>query len=153
MASYFHTDLNGLIKGDIMKNIIRLVSFLSFALLLGGVTANAQSSTTKVDADIPFDFVVGDRSMPAGKYVLRISPNSTTVKVLEVRDKDNEIVYSGLITTSGDRNSSRTELKFDRIAGQAVLAGIVTAQNGYEVGTSESVKLIAGKRKTEAVTN
>ena len=37
-----------------MKKIIQFVSFLTFALILGGVTANAQSATTKVDADIPF---------------------------------------------------------------------------------------------------
>ena len=43
-----------------MKKIIQLVSFLGLALIFGGITANAQA-VTKVDAKIPFDFVVGDR--------------------------------------------------------------------------------------------
>ena len=136
-----------------MKKIIQFVSFLSFALILSGATANAQSATTKVDADIPFDFVVGDRAMPAGKYVLRISPNTTGARVLEVRAENNEVVFTGLIATSGERNSSRSELKFDRIGGQAVLSRIVTNENGYTIGTSDNTRLIAGKRKAESANN
>ena len=136
-----------------MKKIIQLVSFLALAFVFGGVSANAQAPTTKVDADIPFDFVVGDKAFPAGKYVLRITPNSSGAQLLEVRNENREIVYRGLIAKNGDQNTSRSELKFDRIAGRAVLSGIVTAEDGYSVVSSDSARFVAGKRTSESTKN
>jgi hypothetical protein len=54
-------------KGDFMKNL-RSVLFALTVLLLA--TA-AQAQTTNVKAKIPFDFVVGDHSYPAGEYTLK----------------------------------------------------------------------------------
>ena len=42
-------------------------AFLGLGLLLAVSAAQAQDA--KVKADIPFDFVVGDRVMPAGEYI------------------------------------------------------------------------------------
>ncbi|HEX4947561.1 MAG TPA: hypothetical protein VFZ34_12905 [Blastocatellia bacterium] len=42
----------------------------SLVLLLASITVNAQSLSTKVSANIPFSFVVGSNSLPAGEYDL-----------------------------------------------------------------------------------
>lgn len=130
-----------------MRKIIQVVSFLGLALILGGASANAQGSTTNVDANIPFDFVVGNKSLSAGSYVLRISTSLSGAQLLEVRNDKNDTVYTGLLSLKGDRNRSASELKFDRVAGRAVLSRIITADAGYSVATGENARLIASKRK------
>lgn len=130
-----------------MKKIIQLVSFLGLALIFGGVTANAQA-VTKVDAKIPFDFVVGDRSLPAGDYVVRITDTSSGSQVLEIRDSNREILFTALMQENGDRTKQRAELIFDRTSGNAVLAKIVTTDAGYSVSKAESANRIASGGKT-----
>lgn len=136
-----------------MRKFIQTVSFLGLALILGGLSANAQSSTTKLDADVPFDFVVGNKTFSSGKYVLRISKAPTGVQLLDVRNAEGEILYLGLLSTNGERNPNAAELKFDRTSGQAVLARIVTADGGYSVAKESSGKLIASTGKASQPVN
>jgi hypothetical protein len=50
-----------------MKNLRSVIFVL--AVLLMATAANAQQ--TNVKANVPFDFVVGDRAYPAGEYSLK----------------------------------------------------------------------------------
>ena len=136
-----------------MKKIIQLVSFLGLALIFGGITANAQA-VTKVDAKIPFDFVVGNRSLPAGDYVVRITDTSSGSQVLEIRDSKREVLFTALMQENGDRTKQRAELIFDRTSGNAVLAKIVTMDAGYNVAQVEAGTRIASfKEKAGSVRN
>ena len=137
-----------------MKKIIQLVSLLGLALIFGGVTANAQA-VTNVDAKIPFDFVVGDKTLPAGNYVLRITNTPSSAQRLEIRDSAQDTLHTVLMFTNGDRNKVRAELIFDRVFGKAVLTKIITAEVGYSLPRSESAKLVAkdSKNKGKAVRN
>lgn len=128
--------------GEIMKKIIQLVSFLGLALIFGGVSANAQS-VTKVDAKIPFDFVVGDRSLPAGDYVLRITDTSSGSQVLEIRDPNRQVLFTALMQENGDRAKHKAELVFDRTSGSATLAKIIMSDAGYNVAKAEPENRIA----------
>lgn len=132
-----------------MKKIIQLVSFLGLALIFAAIEADAQK-VVKVEANIPFDFVVGNKSLPAGEYVLRIiDVNSGAVRI-DVRDAEKETVYSGLLLTNGNRNSAKSELVFDRTEEGSVLAKIVTKSNGYsfvERPSKSQVALGAGAKK------
>lgn len=131
-----------------MKKFIHIVSFLCLALIFGVVSANAQSSTTKVDATVPFDFMIGNKAFSSGRYVLRIAKAPTGGQVLDVRNSKGEILYIGLLSTNGDRNRNAAELKFDRLDGQAVLTRIVTANDGYSLAKPEKVATIASKRRS-----
>lgn len=136
-----------------MKKIIQLVSFLSLALIFGGVTANAQT-VTKVDAKIPFEFVVGDRSLPAGDYVLRITDTSSGSQVLEIRGSNRQTLFTALIQENGDRAKHKAELVFDRTAGTVALAKIIMSDAGYNVAKAEPANRIAStKHKADAVRN
>ncbi|HEX6280113.1 MAG TPA: hypothetical protein VFZ49_08900 [Pyrinomonadaceae bacterium] len=133
-----------------MKKIIQTVSFLGLALIFGGVTANAQGPTTKVDANVPFDFTVGEKSFSAGKYTLRISRAAVGVSILELRDGADEIVQTVLLSTNGERRRESSELIFDRVEGTVVLAKIVTADAGYSVPHASGAKLVAAARRANA---
>lgn len=125
-----------------MKKIIQTVSFLALALVFGGGTANAQNAT-KLDANVSFDFVVGDKYLSAGEYIIRISPSPGGVKSIEVRTKSGEILFLGLALPNGDNGRGRSELVFDRTDGRAVLTKIITEDAGYAVPTVNLSKLSA----------
>ena len=58
-----------------MKN----VRFVLFGLSVLLMAAAAEAQQTKMQAEIPFDFVVGDRSYPAGEYSLKSVTGDGTV--------------------------------------------------------------------------
>ena len=116
-----------------MKTIIQTVSFLALALVFGGITASAQN-TTRIDANVPFDFIMGDHYFSAGEYVIRvIGVSSGGPRQVELRSKVGEIVYTALVMPNGDRGDGRSELVFDRTGDRAVLTKILTESSGYSV--------------------
>ena len=75
-----------------MKRIIQIVSFLAFAVAFANVEANAQAFGKRFEADVSFDFVIGEEVFPAGKYYLRVAGNPNGPGFLEVRDAERDIV-------------------------------------------------------------
>ena len=69
-------------------NVLKKVSLLGAILLATVVTsAQAQSPSNRITARIPFDFSIGDRKLPAGKYsVGRVRQNYDDA-VLSVDDE------------------------------------------------------------------
>lgn len=136
-------------QGEIMKKVILTLSFLSLALAFVFTSANAQLAT-KIDADIPFDFVVGDKAFAAGKYVIRLRRTPSGAEQLEMRDSNNRVVYEAFAMPNGDPADKKPELIFDRSAGQAVLAKIRTEDKGFSVAVEKPATVIAAKEKKKA---
>jgi hypothetical protein len=125
-----------------MKKFIQSISFLALALVFGGISANAQQ-TTKIDANVSFDFIVGDQYLTAGEYVIRVSPSPGGVKTIEVRSKKGDVLYTGLVMPNGDTGRGRSELVFDKSNERTVLKKILTGDAGYSVPTVDISKLTA----------
>lgn len=125
-----------------MKKFIQAVSFLALAFIFGGISANAQAAT-KIDANVPFDFVIGDQFLSAGEYVIRIAATPSGAKLVEVKTKGGEIVYNALAVTNGDRGDHRSELVFDRTDGRTILTKILTEDSGYSVPVANISKMVA----------
>lgn len=125
-----------------MKKFIQAASFLALAFIFGGITANAQSAT-KIDAVVPFDFVIGNQYLAAGEYVIRIAATPSGAKLVEVKDKSGEIVYNALAIINGDRGDGRSELVFDRTDGRAIMTKILTEDVGYSLPVADVSKLVA----------
>ena len=125
-----------------MKKIIQTISFLALALVFGGISANAQQ-TTKIDANVSFDFIVGDQYLTAGEYVIRVAPSPGGVKTIEVRSKKGDVLYTGLVMPNGDTGRGRSELVFDKSNERTVLKKILTGDAGYSVPTVDISKLTA----------
>lgn len=132
-----------------MKKVIYIVSFLVMVLAFGGVTANAQYAT-KIEANIPFDFVVGDKTLAAGKYVIRLRRAPSGAQAVEVRDADNKIVYDTFALENGDAGKGKAELVFDKASGQAALAKIRTEGKGFTVQMDKGRGAIAAKEKKKS---
>jgi hypothetical protein len=115
-----------------MKKFIYTISFLAIALAFGGTSALAQIST-RIDAEIPFDFAVGGEVLEAGNYVMRLRTNNAGAEALEIRDAKNRIVYEAFILQNGDISLRKPKLIFDRVDGQPVLARIRLENKGFRV--------------------
>ena len=92
---------------------------VSIILVLASIfaTGAAFAADHAVQANVPFDFTVGDRLLPAGTYTIA-SLNSF---VIVIRSKDNK--FSLMTTTSPDGNESAQggKLVFDKYGDQYFL--------------------------------
>jgi len=116
------------------KQTLRRFTVFSFLLMLTAVTVSAQSERTRV-INIPFNFIVGQKTLPAGEYTLE--PNrkdSDNVWLLQSKEGH----ASALFTTNTVRASETQEearLVFHRYGGQYFLSQIWTpgANTGREL--------------------
>lgn len=129
-----------------MKKVIQLVSFAAIALASTAISAEAQSYGKKFDADVSFDFAIGNKVLPAGKYVLRIAGDPNGPNFLEVRNAEWEIVYKGVLGINGNRSNDAAQLRFDSSTGRPVLSSIVAKSEAFSLHQPSSSRLIASKK-------
>lgn len=91
---------------------------IALGLLLAVSTVHAQEPVLK--ANIPFNFVVGNRWMPAGDYVLNNQlPGSGLVAVRDAEQNNSSVV--GTTPVSLTEPSKTTKLVFHRMGGEYFL--------------------------------
>ena len=138
-----------------MKKIIQIVSFLALVFVVAGADVHAQR-TTKIDANIPYDFAIGDEQFEAGKYVLRVRRSNSGASVAELRDSKYRVVYEGFVLDSGDTGNGKPNLVFDRSGAVARLTQIRTGDTGFSIneklGTNRSVNLASKKKSKDRET-
>jgi len=124
------------------------VGFIAIAAVLMATAAQAQ--TTKVEADVPFNFVVGDRAYPAGEYTL-----SNQGAVLRIESAE-QTSMAGVLTHAcmEARPAKQTKLVFHRLGDTLFLYQIWVAGDNYgrEFPRSKSeVRLAENHEKSENV--
>ena len=129
-----------------MKNLRSVLAAL--AVLLMATAAHAQQRT--VSATVPFNFVVGDRTYPAGDYLFRNS--GTVLMITNAEQAKTDITLSNAcesVTPSTD-----TKLVFDSMGGYYFLRQIWVAgySSGRELPRSRTeVRLAQNHEKQESV--
>jgi hypothetical protein len=76
---------------QILKGFTMLVLVVGLAFVSAVVSANGQSS--RVRGNVPFEFIVGDRSLPAGEYTVRSMTSGG--EVLRIADGDVLAIANG----------------------------------------------------------
>lgn len=96
------------------------------AALLGLVsTASFAFEGTHVKADIPFAFVAGEKTLPAGSYVFTIdNPNEPTVLGIERADGTAEDFVMTEGSSSREKPVEESRLVFDRYGTEHYLAEV-----------------------------
>ena len=110
-------------------------AFLGLGLLLAVSAAQAQD--VRVKANIPFDFVVGDRVMPAGEYI--VGPAGSQGHAITITSGDSaSMAITFACASSGP--SKNTKLVFHALAGRYFLSQVWVAgySQGRQLRTSES---------------
>ena len=106
------------------SNIFFAIALLAFA----GVAVPAHSQQAKVVATVPFEFVVGDTTLPAGTYI--VSRTSSDTSPLLVANRDHGVF---LIPTAFDGRVGDASLSFDQIGSEHVLSQIKTLDGTYTI--------------------
>lgn len=105
------------------RHTLRIFTILSMLLVTTAVSVQAQSEATEITY-VPFNFVVGKKTLPAGEYVVR--PNrKLSDEIWLVQSKDGE--ESALFTTTSVQSSKtqkRTKLVFNKYGDQYFLTQI-----------------------------
>jgi hypothetical protein len=127
-----------------------LASALAIGMVASAPTALAQT-TPVAKADIPFDFVAGQRVMPAGTYEITHSDN-----LLELRATDQKAAeFLSVHAAYTVHTPSGSSLVFDRRGDKYFLRQIWTAGNhdGYECPQTrieKDVEKIVAQNKQDA---
>ena len=109
-------------KKELLKGFSMLVLLLVLALATAVASTNAQSSN-KVVADIPFEFSVGYKTMPAGEYAVRTVTSSGNA--LMIQSADGKLAAVRLSDeTERAKNNSHARLVFHRYGQRYFLAEV-----------------------------
>jgi hypothetical protein len=101
-----------------------------FALLM--IAPTYAQSDERVIADIPFAFVAGDKTLPAGEYEIK-QGNTNSPDVLLIRSEDNRnAVFVMTEETQARRTPDKSELVFNEVGNTYFLSKIWVA--GDEMG-------------------
>ena len=98
-------------KKQILKGSTMVLLLVVLAFATAVASANAQSSN-RVVADIPFEFVVGSETLPAGEYVLTADSQDKALRIQSADAKNS----TARITNSLEprRNRTNARLVFHR---------------------------------------
>jgi hypothetical protein len=133
-----------------VRNLGKLCLALCLLTVGGVVVANAQiDSGTTIQANVPFTFVVGDTTLPAGKYDIRVL-DADALNVLELRSvKGNTAVTFNTDDTQTKRDQilNKGDLVFDKIGDKYFLSQVWMAgsASGNELVKSRMEKRLEGR--------
>ncbi len=122
-------------------------TMIALLVLVGSMAVAAQAQTggyAQVRADIPFQFQVGNQTLPAGEYIVRQLNTNSAAATLQISRKDGSArAIVNMIGSMGDAPATTT-LRFRRYGNQYYFAEVWI--NGEKNG------LRAPKSKAEGVT-
>ena len=118
----------------------RLAVVLTLTCLLGlGISAHAQE-VDKVVVNVPFEFVAGGQTLPAGTY--RVSRASDQAfQALVIQSYDNSAVLIPMFFDGVSANHA--ELRFEHVGDKYFLSKIETPAGVYAVRTPRAITQVA----------
>lgn len=131
-----------------MRNLGKLLLTLCLLVVGGGIAANAQVNIVpEIEVNVPFDFVVGDTKLPAGKYEIT-TPDNVSPNLLQIRDarRSTSVLFdTETAETRGDQVEKKSELVFNKVGDQYFLYQIWVSgtATGSELPRSRMEKKLA----------
>ena len=131
-----------------MKKYTRILVAIMFLLGLG-VAANAELQP-EITVNMPFEFVAGKTTLPAGAYVVkRISDQPFDVLMITSRDKGTSVFVNP--TEMEDASTYKPNVSFRKVGEQHFLSRIQSADYVYNFPVSRSVTLAAAAKPSGTV--
>jgi hypothetical protein len=107
---------------QIVKSSAMLVLLIGLAFVATAIPAHGQSST-RVAADVPFNFIVRDTQMTAGKYIVsELSGNGDALKISSRDSKNARMTLTNSIQRK--RGEATPKLVFHRYGDRYFLAEV-----------------------------
>jgi hypothetical protein len=98
---------------------IALIAIANFAM-----AGASFAQSTGVRANVPFDFTVGNKLLPAGTYTIKEQSDH----VIVIKNHDKPISAVSLVNGDGNRSPNGGKLKFHRYGSQYFLSEILCDQ-------------------------
>ena len=131
-----------------MKKYTRILVALMFLLGLG-VAANAQTQSV-IAANMPFEFVAGKTTLPAGAYIVkRISEQPFDVLMITNYDSGTTVFVEP--TEMENASAYKPNLRFRTVGEQHYLSQIQTGDYVYNFHVSPPVTLAAAAKPSATV--
>jgi hypothetical protein len=127
----------------------QLASALLIILGLFGLAAGAKAETHReVIVTIPYDFVAGGRTLPAGTYtVSRLSDDRLAgLSIVSQEQRSGVLVLANQFE---DRTADDAKVRFERVGGMYFLRSIETLDGVYTLPLPHSALLMAKSAHTD----
>src|SRR5262245_15088782 len=129
------------------KPILNLVTTLT--LILGLSIAGFSGITTRVTADVPFDFMVGNKKFSPGKYVIG---RGTSAQTLTIRDAENKDSAVFLVQNASPRTDAKAMFVFNRYGDQYFLSQVWDGSESGSVLAKSKTARKAAKSTRDTIT-
>ena len=127
------------------KSLLTVV--LTLTCLLGlGISSRAQD-IDKLAVNVPFDFVAGGETLPAGTYsVSRVSPEIN--RSLAIRNSENSVFvipmfFDGSPASVNGVSADHAELSFEHVGDKYFLSKVQTLGGVYAIRTPRAMTQVA----------
>ena len=134
-----------------MRAIIRSFLVLSLTLVFGASISNAQG--TRIEADIPFDFAIGDKTFAAGKYDLSLFRLYGSVHSVTLRDNTGKLILNTTAIQNGSNARNKSDMMFAIVDEEHILDKIRTPDCGFVFNKSSRDKRIAKASRVSVPTS
>jgi hypothetical protein len=126
-------------KREIVKGLAMLTLIVVIALATAVVSANGQS-TRVVVADIPFEFAVGDKAMPAAEYRVRSALDRVAIQTADANKATMRLARS----LEPRNNNTHARLVFHKYGNRYFLAEVWTGgdDSGLQLNRSRQERAI-----------
>lgn len=113
---------------QIVKSLTMLTLVVGLALAANVVSANGQMTSRLATADIPFDFIVADQTLPSGKYTVRkATDDGQGLRISSLDGKSSVIRLSNSAVEKSKKRNAR--MVFHRYGQQYFLAEVWSGDN------------------------
>ena len=136
-----------------MRRIFTAIVATAFLALTITAPARAQLPGTAMRADIPFDFIVNGKTLPAGNYeVKRLNDEPEGLIIRSVDNKHDHAVFE-TESTQQNRMPRHDQIVFDRYGDTYFLSEVLTGgmETGRRLAPTRAEREL--KRETEMASN
>lgn len=128
-------------KRQILKGFTMLMLILAVSLITAVINANAQTSQS-VRGQIPFEFFVGDKRMPAGQYDVRSLTQLDAGIVVSSADRESNAIQLTNTAAGKSPEANRAALVFHRYGHRYYLSQVWRGTEGRELLKSRTERAI-----------
>jgi hypothetical protein len=126
----------------------QFASVLTIIMSIFGLVAGAKAEThAEVNVNIPYEFVVAGRTLPAGTYtVSRLSDDRLAgLSIVSVEHRSDVLVLANQFE---NRPTDDAKIRFERVGGMYYLSAIETLDGVYTLPLPHSALLMAKSAQT-----
>lgn len=113
-----------------MKKLIQVSAVLSLVFFFSVAATNAQQVIRQYQAEIPFDFNIGQKSHQAGSYTIKISKLSLNNVSVTLEDEGKNVLQTVFLRGDGNVAKNEAKLVFARYGERRFLSGMRMQEMG-----------------------